>query len=176
MTLKNTQNNYGFIALFFHWSMAVIVIGLLILGLYMDSKNPIIETLTLITWHKEWGIVVLGMVTLRFLWRMCNTTPILNGANWEKIIARTTHWALYTLMFIMPLSGWLMSSAAQRPISFFGLFTMPHLIGPNQELKGIFSTMHSSIAYILIFLISLHILAALKHYMNKKDTIITLLK
>lgn len=174
--LRNTKNNYGLIALLFHWTMAILVIGLLMLGLYMGSENPVIEKFTLITWHKELGIIVLGMITLRFLWRMYNITPALNGAAWEKLTARTTHWLLYALMFAMPLSGWLMSSAGQRPISFFGLFTLPHLIGANPELKGIFASTHSILAYSLMALVSLHIIAALKHHISTRNKLISLLR
>lgn len=72
----------------------------------------------------------------------------------------------------MPISGWLITSAAGLPVSFFGLFTLPNLIAPNEELLPWFEMAHQWLGYALIFTIVLHTSAALKHHFINKDNIL----
>lgn len=173
MLLKNTENRFGLIAILFHWIMALLIIGLLILGLYMVSLPIGLEKLKLYGWHKEYGFLVLALVLFRLIWRLINITPSLSSLPWfEKIAARLVHWAFYAFMFALPLSGWLITSAAGLPASFFGLFTLPNLIPPNAALLGLFSEIHKWLGYGLIFTIFLHICGALKHHFIDKDNIL----
>ncbi|WP_419420299.1 cytochrome b [Legionella sp. D16C41] len=172
MQIKNTTARYGLVAITLHWLLAIIVITLLCVGLYMTSLQRSPLQIKLFGLHKEFGIVVLSLVTLRILWRFVNITPKLTIPRWERVASLTIHWALYILMFAMPLTGWLMSSAAGFPVSFFGLFTMPNLIAPNDYWRDIFAIAHEFLSNILIALIILHLLGALKHHFyNKDDTI-----
>ena len=82
------------------------------------------------------------------------------------------HYVLYGFMFVMPLTGWLMSSAAGLTVSFFGLFTLPNLVPANPALRHYFFNIHGTCALILIGIIVLHVLAALKHHFWDKDDIL----
>jgi cytochrome b561 len=170
--LKNTINRYGLVAILLHWVMAILIIGLLILGLYMVRLPIGLEKLKLFGWHKEYGFLVLILVTIRILWRLINTTPKLLLPAWEKRAARGVHWLFYGFMFALPLTGWLISSAAGLPVSFFGLFTLPNLIGANEGLVELFEEAHEWLAYGLIAIILLHTAAALKHHFIAKDDIL----
>ena len=172
MRLKNTADNFGLITIAIHWLMAVLLIGMLILGLYMVGLPISLEKLKLYGWHKEYGILALFLVCFRLVWRLTNLTPRLALPIWEVIAARGVHWAFYFVMFAMPLTGWLITSAAGLPASFFGLFVLPNLIAPNEELMNLFSTLHGWLGYSLIALIILHVLAALKHQFVNKDDIL----
>src|SRR5437764_14708296 len=123
MHIKNTNSNYGIVAISLHWLMAVLIIGLLIIGLYMVSlpKGP--DKFFLIGWHKQLGVVVLGLGIFRLIWRLLNIRPPLLLPWWEKFAALTVHWGCYGFMLALPLSGWLMSSASGYEVSFFGLFS-----------------------------------------------------
>ena len=172
MEIKNTENHFGFVAIILHWFMGVLVIGLLCLGLYMADLPSGLEKLKFVVWHKEFGLLVLFLVCFRFLWRVININPSLAGLPWyEKLAARVVHGALYVFMFAMPLTGWLMSSAAGHTPSFFGLFDMPNLVGPNKALAGLFNEIHQYLAYTLIGLITLHTLGALKHHFIDRNNI-----
>ncbi|STX28113.1 cytochrome b561 transmembrane protein [Legionella beliardensis] len=169
MELKNTTTRYGLVAITLHWLLALIVITLLCVGLYMTSLKTSPEKLKLYGLHKEFGIVVLTLVIIRVLWRFFNITPKLTIPRWERNAALAVHWTLYILMLAMPLTGWLMSSAAGFPVSFFGLFTLPNLIAPNDYLRDFFAQTHEVLSNVLIALIVLHLFAALKHHFYDKD-------
>jgi cytochrome b561 len=170
--LKNNPHHFGLIAKLLHWVMAILIIGMLICGLYMVDLPIGLQKLKWYGWHKEYGFLILGLVSLRLIWRLINITPELSLPLLEKIAARLAHWAFYGFMFLMPLSGWLVSSAAGIPASFFGLFTMPNLIAPNEDLLQIFRWVHYWSAYALMGLIVIHIVAALKHHFIDKDEIL----
>jgi cytochrome b561 len=170
--LRNTQYQYGAIAIILHWVMAFIVIAMLILGLYMTRLPVSLQKLKMYGWHKEFGILVLGLVMIRVGWRLSNITPLLSTyvPAWEEFIARCTHWSFYLLMGALPITGWVISSAAGLPVSFFGWFVLPNLVLPNEELRILFQNIHEWLAYALIALICLHVAAALKHqFINKND-------
>lgn len=170
---KNTFDRYGLVAILFHWVMAIIVITMVCLGLYMTSLPSGPEQSKLIGWHKGLGVIILGLILLRLLWRLINITPMLPNQmpSWEKWAARIVHWSFYIILVIMPISGWIMSSAAGYPVSFFGLFTLPNLVQPDENLAHIMVTVHNTLAFTLIGLIILHVAAALKHYLIDKDDV-----
>lgn len=173
MQLKNTQNNFGWIAIIFHWLMAILILGLLGVGLYMKRLPVGLEKLQLYGWHKSFGILVLMLVIVRICWRSINVTPSLaNLPAWEKYSARAVHYAFYFFMLAIPLSGWLMTSAAGLAPSIFGLFTLPNLVGPDDHLRHLLAQTHKYLAFALIATVCLHIAAALKHQLIDKDVIL----
>lgn len=172
MRLTNTDNQYGVISILIHWLLAILIIGLIILGLYMKSLpiNP--EKLKLYGLHKAYGFLALALVMFRLPWRLWNITPQLSLPWWEKIAARSVHWAFYGFMFAMPITGWLMTSAAGLPASFFGWFVLPDLIGPDPVRFLFFKMLHKWLAYGLIVTILMHTSAALKHHFINRDDIL----
>jgi cytochrome b561 len=172
MLLRNTINRYGLIAIFFHWLMAILLIGLLILGLYMTGLPISLQKLKLYGWHKEYGLLALWLAILRLAWRFINTTPYLDLPLWERLAARAVHWSFYAFMFLMPITGWLITSAAGLPASFFGLFVLPDLVSPNEQLRLLFQDIHRWLGYALIVFICMHTSAALKHHFIDKDDIL----
>ena len=173
MQIKNSSNHYGLVAIMLHWVMAIIIIGLLCLGLYMTGLPTSPQKIKFYGWHKEFGALVFMLAALRILWYVANIKPSLSMLNTlERFGARAAHWALYGFMFALPLTGWLMSSASGFPVSFFGLFILPDLIAPNDEARHLFAQIHEWLAYGLIAIIILHVLAALKHYLIDRDDIL----
>lgn len=174
MDIRNTSSQYGVGAKVLHWTMALIVIGMLILGLYIDNLPISMKKLSLLGWHKSFGILVLMLVIIRLFWRFINVTPSYSNQmpGWQKLAAHGMHLSLYLFMIVMPLTGWLMSSAAGVTVSFFGLFTLPNMVSANASMQGDFFQIHSTCADILIAFICLHVLAALKHHVWDKDDIL----
>lgn len=174
MLIKNTENRYGMPAIFLHWLMAVLIIGMLILGFTMANMSLSPLKLKFYRWHKETGILILMLVAIRFIWRETNIRPAfpLTMPRWEKWAALFVHWALYFFMFSQPIVGWLISSAAGLQVSFFGLFLLPDLIAPNETLRVIFIYIHALQAVALILFIALHAAAALKHHFYDKDDVL----
>lgn len=172
MNLKNSESRFGLVNILLHWIMAILIIGMLALGLYMVSLPISLEKLKLYGWHKEYGFIVLALAIFRLFWRLTNITPHLSLPFLEMLAARAMHWAFYGLMFAMPISGWLITSAAGLPASFFGLFTLPGLINPNEAYRQLFQWVHQWLGYGLIAAIVLHASAALKHHFINKDDIL----
>jgi cytochrome b561 len=172
MHIVNTKDRFGIITILLHWVIAALMIGLLILGLYMVSMPISLEKLKFYGWHKEYGFLVLGLAILRLLWRIINLTPELSLPRWEKLTARSVHWIFYGFMFALPITGWLITSAAGLPASFFGLITLPNLVAPNEELRLLFQQVHQWLGYALIAIIGLHVAAALKHHFINKDDVL----
>lgn len=172
MQITNTKNRYGIVAILLHWLMALFIFSMLGVGLYMVSLPMSADKIQLYGMHKASGFMVLSLAVCRLLWRLNNVTPQLLLPKLEKLAATSVHWLLYGLIFAMPLSGWLMTSAAGLPVSFFGLFVIPTLIAPNTTALEIFRFAHMSLAFTLIGLIAVHTLAALKHHFYDNDDIL----
>ena len=172
MLIKNTDARYGYVAITLHWVMAILIIGMLIVGLYMKGLPISLQKLKLYGLHKEFGILILMLVIVRLTWRFNSIIPKLpnNLAFWQKLAAHTSHILLYGFMFALPITGWMMSSTAGLPVSFFGLFTLPALFTNHHELHIIVKLLHKFLAYGLIAVLCVHILAALQHHFIYKDT------
>jgi cytochrome b561 len=173
MIIKNTENRYGIVAIIFHWLIAILIILLVIFGLYMTRIPVSLEKLKLYGWHKEWGLLVLALAMLRIVWRIGNITPSLKDLpTWEKLAAQTVHWSFYVLMLALPVTGWLLTSAAGLAPSFFGLWVLPALVAPNPHLQDVFTSIHQWLSYALILVFFAHVGAALKHHFINKDDIL----
>lgn len=174
MTVMNTDNHYGIVAILLHWLIAVLIIGLLALGLYMTGLPISLEKLKLYGWHKEFGILVLMLAVVRIAWRLANILPSLPDyvPYWQRFAARSMHFAFYLFMFAMPITGWMLTSAAGLPVSFFGLFVLPDLVSANENLRITLETVHTWLGYALIAAICGHIGATIQHYVFHKDNIL----
>ena len=156
-----------------HWLMAVLLIGLIALGMYMTRLPDVgFDTwkIRLILLHKQLGIIALALVALRIAWRVGNVLPHLVQSlpDWRKVIARFVHLCFYALMLALPVTGWLMSSATGIPVSVVG-FTLPALVPYNDGLFHTLIDMHRYLGYALIVCMAAHIGAALRHHLLLRD-------
>lgn len=174
MNFKNTSYRFGIVSMSFHWFMALLIVGLLVLGFYMADLPINVTKLKLYRWHKECGILVLILVTFRLGWRLASIVPELPShlAKWQQWAARAVHFALYGFMIINPITGWMISSASGISVSFFGLFVLPDLVSPNEEFKKIMIQTHTWLAYGLIAALCAHVGAAFQHHFILKDDIL----
>jgi cytochrome b561 len=172
--IENTEDRYGAVGVLLHWSMGILIVALAGLGLYMVTLPDAgfnLKKITLLLYHKEFGMLVLALAVLRLAWRMSNVIPQATKhlPDWQKIAARFVHLSFYALMFALPITGWLMSSAAGFPVSFLKLFTLPDLISKNEYLFQRFIEIHKWLGYALIFFLLIHSGAALRHHFIFKD-------
>jgi cytochrome b561 len=172
--ISNTEAAYGAVAIALHWAMAVLLIGLALLGLYMVALPEVgfdTRKILLILYHKEIGMLALALFAVRLAWRVTNILPHLleELPDWQKVTARFVHLCFYALMFALPMSGWLMTSAAGIPVSFLQLFTVPDLIGPNDYLFRQLIEIHKWLSYALLVLLAMHAGAALRHRFTYRD-------
>lgn len=171
MPIRNTTARWGAIAQTFHWVIVVLIITQFVL-INIEGNLPLgLQKLIWLARHKSVGITILGLAILRLVWRWLNPTPALPDTlkPYERVLAKVTHVGLYVLLFIMPLTGWMMSSARNFPVSWFNLVQLPDLVGPNRALYDTLHTTHAVLAWLLVGVATLHVLAALKHHFVLKD-------
>lgn len=171
MQIHNTDTRYGIVAKSLHWIIAILIITAWIVGFYMadlPAKDP--SKFKLFDLHKSVGMLILMLVIARLSWRLYDGSPKFYNMNPLLVVAAyTVHYLLYAFMFIQPLSGWAMSSAAGFNPSFFGLFTFPGLVAKNPPNAEFWVAVHNSSAMILLTLFILHVGAALAHHFIFKD-------
>ena len=170
--LKMESDRYSTPLRVIHWLMAIFIIGMLCSGFYMKSLPATNEIkFSIYAIHKACGITVLLLVIIRILVRVFTYAPPFPPSFPRLIInvSKAVHFGLYSLMILVPLSGYVMSSASGIKIKYF--FPIPLLINKNKELASAANSAHSILAYFLILLITLHILGALKHTLVDKQNI-----
>lgn len=174
MSLRNTTTRWGIVAQLLHWTIVALVITQVILAGIADDLPLGMKKLAVLARHKSVGITILLLVIVRLVWRWRNPTPALPSTlkPYERGLARFTHAALYLLLFAMPLSGWMMSSARNFPVSWFNLFQLPDLVPRSQPLYEIMHETHEILAITLGAVVILHVLAALKHHFIYKDSVL----
>ena len=178
MPSQNVPTRYSAVAQGFHWIIAGLIVTQFVLAYAADDLPIGVHKLALLARHKSFGMTVLMLAVLRLLWRLKNRPPGLPAGMTplEQVLARATHVAFYVLLFAMPLTGWMMSSAKNYSVSWFGLFTWPDLIGQNETAFNILKTTHDYLSFLLFGIAVLHILAALKHHFwNKDDVLVRML-
>jgi len=175
MNWKNTTTRYGSLSIGLHWLMLLLFIavyGTIELRELFEKGSDPREALK--TWHFMLGMLVFVLVWLRIAARLSGPTPAIvpEPVAWQQLASRLMHLALYVLMIAMPISGWLLLSAAGKPIPFFGL-ELPALISENKDLAKQIKELHEFFGTAGYFLIGLHALAALQHHYMVRDNTLT---
>lgn len=171
MSWKNTEYRYGSLSLGLHWLMLILLVAVYasveLHEFFPKGSDPRAALMAL---HFMLGLSVLCFALLRMGMRLSGPIPRIEPepGSWERLSARFMHIALYVLMIAMPLVGWLMLSAAGKPIPFFGL-QLPALIGKNKDLAKQIKEIHEIAGTTGYFLIGLHAAAALFHHYIKRD-------
>jgi cytochrome b561 len=167
--MKN--NSYSAVAKALHWAMALGIFGLVVLGSVMSDMEFSPEKLQYFSWHKWAGVTLFFLVWIRLVWRLISPPPPYSVDMPLKLqrLAHTGHFALYAFMVIVPITGWLMSSAKGVPTVWFGVVQLPDLISKDKALGHLLEEVHGTLSWILVTLIAGHVLAALKHHFIDRD-------
>ncbi|MBW4051317.1 MAG: hypothetical protein HIU85_07625 [Proteobacteria bacterium] len=171
MPIRNTRERWGSLSQFFHWLIVALILVQAALGLTGLLLPLGMEKLAVLARHKSIGLTILGLAALRLLWRWLNPTPPLqsNLKPHERWLAHFTHVSLYILLFAMPLTGWIMSSARGFPVSWFNLFQLPDLVPKSRGLYDAMVSTHAALAIALAVTVALHIAGAIRHHFVLKD-------
>ena len=177
------RERYSTVAILLHWLIAVMIIGMVVMGIYMtglpDARMS--EKFELYQLHKSFGITVLLLSLIRLGWRLTHRAPPLPAEmpGWEQWAARLTHVAFYLLMIGIPLSGWAMVSASpwNLPTVLFGTIDWPHLpyfstVADKPATEGMLKDLHEALAFGTVALLLLHVAAALKHHFIEGDDVL----
>ena len=173
MPLRNTAENYGSLAKFLHWTIVLLIISQFLLAETADELPDGLEKLQVLSRHKSFGMLILGLALVRIAWKLMNKgLPAPVGEGRIKKAAAAGHGLLYLLLLIVPLSGWAMSSAANYPVTFFGWFQFPSLVAENHDLHELLEDVHETLFYTMVVVAVGHILAALYHHVVLKDSVL----
>lgn len=170
--LLNSDSRYGAITRTLHWSIALLILGLVALGWYMVDLTYYDKWYNAsLSYHKAIGMLVLALGAAKILWKLVTSSPAHAPTikPWELAGARIAHLLLYAMMIVIPVSGYLISTSAGDAVSFFGWFDIPALYPAGEELRDLAIDVHYYLAYATLALVGVHALAALKHQFVDKD-------
>ena len=172
--LANTADSWGAPAKFFHWTVALLILLQIGLGVtaVLWRLSPL--KLELFVWHKSTGMLILVLMLARLAWRLANRSPQLPPATprWERRAAHASHAALYALAIALPLSGWVINSAAAVPFSVLWLVPLPPIVAPDEHVEALAKLTHFSLLAALCLVLAVHIGAALRHHLVKRDDVL----
>jgi len=168
------HRRYTLTAQVLHWLIALLIVVQFLLARTAASLPLGVRKLALLAEHKSLGMTVFMLAVIRLAWRLKQPPPSLPAhmRPIERLLARFTHVGFYLLLFAMPLSGWLMSSAKNYSVSWFGAFSWPNLIAPNEAAFDFFKALHHLLSKLLFAIASVHVLAALKHHFWNQDEVL----
>jgi len=173
--MNTPTQRYTTTAIALHWLMAIGIVIAFGMGLTMTDMPGITPAkLRLYNWHKWVGVTLFAFAVLRALWRLTHAAPALPASipRWQRQIAELTHYALYALIFAIPLSGYFYSLAAGFPVVYLGVLPLPVLIEKNAELKPLLQALHFWLNMGLAALVTAHVGAALKHHWIDRDDVL----
>lgn len=173
MTLRSSDHRWGSVAKFFHWVIALAILGNGTFGLLMDLAHSPIQKINWLAWHKSIGLTVLALALLRILWRWGDRRPVEEPApRWQQWASRAVHGVLYVMIVAMPLSGWWFNSIAGKPLQWFKLFNLPALASKSDHLRPFAHGVHEYLFWFLVLVLVAHVGAALKHHAFDNDNVL----
>lgn len=172
MLLRNSPGRYGWLSIFLHWSMALVIYAMFALGLWMVGLSYYD------TWyhnapeiHKSIGVILMLALIIRLIWRVVSPPPkpLSSYSPLVRITAVLAHGLLYGLLIAILFSGYLISTADGKPVSVFGWFSLPAVLTGAGEQADLAGDIHLWLAWSIVILSVLHGLAALKHHFIDRD-------
>jgi len=154
-----------------HWLMALLLAGMVALGVYMTDLPLSPEKFQLYAWHKWAGVTAFALVCARLAWRAFHPAPALPStlSTSARLAAQAGHLALYALMVAIPLTGWLMSSAKGFQTVWFGVLPIPDLLAADPALGERLAQLHERLNWLMVALVAGHVAAALYHQFVLRD-------
>jgi cytochrome b561 len=173
MPFRNTTRAWGSLSKAFHWLIVLLIINQWVIAERAEELKGLAK-LDALAWHKSFGMTVLMLAVLRLAWRLMNPTPELATETkpWERLLAKISHVLLYALIFAMPLTGWMMSSAKNYPVSWFKLFQFPDLVAPAEQTFHRMHDLHHLLFNVLVGVALLHVAGALKHHFIDRNDVL----
>lgn len=165
-----SKQRYDLTAQALHWATAIAIVAAFILIQVVEGMPKGEERTAVMALHKSFGVLAFALVVVRAAWRHVSRPPVPPAMpGWMETASRYTHVALYALMVLVPLVGMVMSWSGGRPITVFGLFTLPNLLPENRALKSGAEEVHEVLGNLILILAGLHAAAALVHQYVLKD-------
>jgi cytochrome b561 len=171
--MPHSPRQFSVVSRLLHWTMAVMILAMLAIGLAMMASLSGYHTLVSI--HRPLGIAVLVLVVVRFVNRQLSTLPPFPAtmSAMERKIAHASELTMYGLMLLQPLVGWAMLSAAQYPIVLYGSLHLPFILPHDLTLYALLRKTHTILAYLFILVFLAHFGAVLFHTLIVRDGLLS---
>lgn len=167
------EARYTRTAIALHWLAALLIVCNLALGITMVGLPFGPQKFRVYGWHKWVGITVFLLAALRLAWRWRHAAPPpVPMPDWQRKAAHATHLTLYVLMLLIPLSGWVYSSATGVSVVYLGLVPLPDLVPKDKTLAAVLKAVHVTLNFTLLGLVIVHTGAALKHHVIDRDGVL----
>jgi cytochrome b561 len=155
-----------------HWSMAVMVIAQLLIGVTMVAALSYYPLLLAI--HRPLGFAILVFAVVRLFNRLTHHPPpfLATMGPLERRIATWSERLLYALLLVQPLIGWAMLSAARFPVELVGPVHLPGIAPHNITLYAVLRSSHTILAFLLFATFTAHMCAVLFHTLVLRDRLI----
>lgn len=172
MQWRNSSSHYGLVSIVMHWLAAVVIFALFGLGYWMvglDYYSGWYQTAPDL--HKSIGLLLFVMMLGRALWRWFSPPPasLANHGRMTRLASKLGHGFLYLGLFVLMISGYLISTADGRGIPVFGLFEVPASLTSIPDQADVAGLVHEYLAWALVVFAGIHALAALKHHFIDHD-------
>lgn len=170
--LSNTPTSFGSLTRCLHWLIALSILALVALGWYLVDAgyyNPNYQRM--LDWHQSLGVLVLVAVVLKFIWHAFSRPPpylesVGQAVRW---VAGAIRWVFYVLMLAIPITGYVIATGEDGPVTVFGFVTLPNIFGRNEDLNETALVIHLYTAYAIAGLAVVHGAGALKHHFIDRD-------
>lgn len=165
---------YSAPAKFMHWLIVLLILAQFVISTLMPGIGSKTVPGTLINLHLSFGVVILVVMTVRFIHRLLYSVPLdmPGSASWERWAAHAIHLAFYFILLVGPFLGWASASAHRLPVSVFGILVLPAIAEPKARWALTAGDVHTYMMWTLLGLIALHALAALYHYFFRHDGVL----
>ena len=177
MGLKNGPEEFGLVTRLLHWTMMLLILGQLALGLRLANLEPGLANLWLYGLHKTLGFLALALILLRIAWHVASPPPLpLGPRNALFRTARAVHRAIYLLLVALPLSGWAGSSATGIDVMIADRWTVPPLVEASEDGEAWWFRLHDILTKLLMALVTIHMLGAFKREMEGDGTLTRMIR
>lgn len=174
MALRNTQVEYGAVAKWLHWLVALGIVALVVLGLLQSDMDSGPQRTTIRELHGSIALLVLALMVVRLAWRWTQVTPAHPPGipGWQRASAALVHGAIYIAVFVQLVSGALAVATGGKPLAFFGLFSIPLPVAEDRDNHELLEEVHEAGWKLLAALVTVHVLAALYHHFILKNDVL----
>ncbi len=168
------MERYNREAMALHWITAALILANLALGVSMVQLSISPRKLNWYLWHKSIGITIFLLTSLRVAWRAIRPHPEpVPMPAWQRRAAVASHALLYLLLFVIPISGWLYSSATGVQVVYLGVIPLPNLVAKDRTLGDALLIVHITLNSALFAVVCVHVVAAIRHHFVDRDVVLT---
>jgi cytochrome b561 len=156
-----------------HWITLLLIAGAFVLIFWATSMPFTPEGDSLTNWHRTLGITIWLLAVPRLVWRLVHGAPPPDPSlpAWQERLALLTHWALYVLLVLQPILGYLDSNLWGVDVLLFDRIKLPALIGEMKPLNEYIDAVHVYAGWLMLLLIGMHSAAALYHHFWRRDNV-----